>query len=105
MSKNNIHEMMSQIEGKWKIFILNKLAVNGTQRYKELKQLMPEASDQLLTNKLKELEKDNLIYREIFQMVPPKVEYSLTEKGLNLNHIIYLLDNWAKKDPNQITFK
>lgn len=99
MNENNFSDIMSQIEGKWKIFILSKLAVHGTQRYTELKEFMPEASDQILTNKLKELEENNLVRREIFQTMPPKVEYSITEKGQRLNQIICLLDHWATNKP------
>ncbi|MEK4664538.1 winged helix-turn-helix transcriptional regulator [Priestia sp. FSL H7-0729] len=99
MSENIFQEIMYQIEGKGKIFILNELALHGTQRYSELKLLLPHSSDQLLTNKLKELLKYNLISRTIFLTVPPKVEYSITVKGQNLIEIVCLLDHWATHKP------
>lgn len=65
------------LSGKWKAGILFHL-LPGTRRFGELQRLMPEATRQMLTAHLRELEQDGLIHRQVYAEVPPKVEYSLT---------------------------
>src|SRR4051812_14000642 len=64
--------------GKWKIRIINSL-VNGKRRYSELRKLLPEVSEKMLSQELKELEKNKIVDRKFYPTVPPMVEYSLTE--------------------------
>ncbi|MBN9298721.1 MAG: helix-turn-helix transcriptional regulator [Filimonas sp.] len=71
---------LSHIGGTWKMPILWRLARN-TQRFSELKKDIPHITDKMLTSQLKELESKGLIERIAYATVPPKVEYSLTEKG------------------------
>jgi len=68
------------ISGKWKAMILFHL-MKEIYRFNELKRLLPKISQRMLTNQLRELEADGLVYRKIYAEVPPKVEYSLTERG------------------------
>lgn len=66
--------------GKWKILILWYLS-GGCLRFSEIKRKLPEVTQKMLTNQLRSLEEDGLISRKVFPVVPPKVEYSLTEIG------------------------
>jgi DNA-binding HxlR family transcriptional regulator len=84
------------IDGKWKCVILWHLLDSGTQRFNALRRRVPGATQRMLTAQLRELENDGLVRREIFPQVPPKVEYSLTEKGLSLSPILLALKEWGE---------
>jgi DNA-binding HxlR family transcriptional regulator len=83
------------IGGKYKAIILWHL-MSKTLRYSELHRLMPKATDKMLTQQLRELEKDKLISRTVYPVVPPKTEYSLTEFGKSLSPILNALCNWGE---------
>ncbi|MGN8646587.1 winged helix-turn-helix transcriptional regulator [Gracilibacillus sp. HCP3S3_G5_1] len=87
---------LAVIGGKWKILILWHLGKEGTKRFSELKALMPGITQRMLANQLKELEEDRIIHREVYPVVPPKVEYSLTEHGQSLMPILDSLYEWGK---------
>lgn len=82
------------IGGKYKAVILWHL-MNKTLRYSELHRLMPKATDKMLAQQLRELERDNLIVRTVYPVVPPKTEYSLTEFGKTLTPILDALCDWG----------
>jgi DNA-binding HxlR family transcriptional regulator len=82
------------IGGKWKTLIIWHLGEN-TMRFNELKRKLPRVSQKMLTQQLRSLEGSGLINRKIYQEVPPKVEYSLTEYGKSLLPILRYLCNWA----------
>lgn len=95
---------LSVIGGKWKWLILYKLFQNGVQRYGELKQSMPSITHKTLSQQLKELEAEELVYRNQYYQVPPKVEYSLTQKGKTLIPILQRMSDWgANNNPLQNT--
>ncbi|MEI2803369.1 MAG: helix-turn-helix domain-containing protein [Trichococcus flocculiformis] len=71
------------IAGKWKIIILWNLSTQ-TRRFNELQRLLPNISKGILTRQLRELEEDQMVHREVYKEVPPKVEYSLTPLGAKL---------------------
>ena len=85
------------IGGKWKPIILYNLKKRGTLRTSELKKLIPNISQKMLTQQLRELEKDGIINRKVYNQVPPKVEYSLTEYGCSLNELLDNLCKWGEK--------
>ncbi|MDL4839972.1 winged helix-turn-helix transcriptional regulator [Aquibacillus sp. LR5S19] len=87
---------LSIIEGKWKLIILCHLGLIGTRRFGELRKLIPTITQKMLTNKLRELEQDGVVHREVYPVVPPKVEYSLTEQGKSLHPILHMLEEWGK---------
>ena len=90
-----VEATISLIGGKYKAVILWHL-MNGTMRYSELHRKMTKATDKMLSQQLRELEKDGLINRVVYPVVPPKTEYSLTEFGGTLAPILDSLCDWGK---------
>lgn len=84
------------IGGKWKMLILWHLGKEGTKRFGELKALMPGITQRMLVNQLRELEEDLIVERKVYPVVPPKVEYSLTEQGKSLMPILDSMYKWGK---------
>ena len=88
---------MSLIQGKYKMFILYTLMEFKVVRFNELKKYIGSISYKTLSSTLKELEKDDLVHREEYPQIPPKVEYSLTERGQSLIPILDNLCEWGDK--------
>lgn len=86
------------IGGKWKPLILYFLIEEGTKRFGEIKSFINHTSHKTLTNQLKELEEDELVIRTAYPTVPPKVEYSITEKGKSLYPILEAMCEWGEKN-------
>ena len=82
------------ISGKWKIFIIYLLK-DGVLRFNELQKNIPDIRRAYLTQQLRELEKDRLVHREVYKVVPPKVEYSLTEIGMKFLDVINAIERWG----------
>ena len=93
MKYSGVSEPLKLIGGKWKIAILHALSM-GPIRFGELKRNLSPITQQMLTKQLRELEKDNLINRKVFDVVPPKVEYSLTEFGWSIEPVLVALCKW-----------
>ncbi|MGE7762505.1 winged helix-turn-helix transcriptional regulator [Peribacillus sp. NPDC097895] len=90
-----VTETQNVIAGKWKIIILWHL--KETRRFGELQRLVPGISKGILTSQLRELERDQMINRKVYQEVPPKVEYSLTNAGESFMPILESMGEWGKK--------
>ena len=91
--------MVSTVEligGKWKLGIICYLR-HGTWRFKELQQHLPNVKHQVLSQQLRELEDAGLVQRKVYAEVPPKVEYSLTEKGRTLIPVLTALHAWGRE--------
>lgn len=86
---------ISLIDGKWKMHILFWLWKKEVLRYSELKRALGKVTHKMLSNQLKELENDDLIVRKEYPQVPPKVEYSLSEKGKSLIPVLSALCKWG----------
>lgn len=82
------------IDGKWKGVILYHL-LEGTLRFNEIRRRLASVTQRMLTNQLREMEADGLIARKVYAEVPPKVEYSLTERGRTLEPVIHALKVWG----------
>ncbi|MGY9059860.1 MAG: winged helix-turn-helix transcriptional regulator [Candidatus Puniceispirillales bacterium] len=91
--------------GKWKIRIIFLIYQNKKNRFGELKKILQTITQQMLSKQLKELELDGLINRKVFQVVPPKVEYTLTDFGLSVIPILKSFTNWNKKNNRTISLK
>ena len=84
------------INGKWKLRILYELACEKIFRYSELKRNLTPITHKMLSTQLKELEEDGIIIRKEYPQVPPKVEYSLSEKGISFIPIINAMCDWGQ---------
>jgi DNA-binding HxlR family transcriptional regulator len=82
------------IGGKYKALILWHL-IGGALRHGALQKLIPQATPKMLTQQLRELERDQLVLRTVYPVVPPKVEYALTDLGLSLKPILYAMYAWG----------
>ncbi len=89
---------LSIIGGKWKMIIMFWLVEYKVLRYGELKRLVGQISDKVLNQQLKELERDGIILRKEYPQIPPKVEYSLTERGLSLMPILEAICEWGEEN-------
>ncbi|KGO80762.1 HxlR family transcriptional regulator [Flavobacterium beibuense F44-8] len=87
--------------GKWKIRLLWFIN-EGNKRPSELQRKIPDASRRVLNMQLKELEKHELIARKVYAVVPPKVEYSLTDFGKTLLPVITLMGEWGDKNEERL---
>lgn len=83
------------IGGKWKAVLLWELS-EKTLRFNELNRLFPSATRKMLTQQLKEMERDGLIYRKEYPQIPPKVEYSLTDFGRSFMPVLFSMNEWGK---------
>jgi len=92
----SVRAALSVIGGKWKPVIARYLMLE-TKRFGELRKSMPDVTQKMLTQQLRELERDGVIQRKIYQEVPPKVEYSLTPYGDTLRPILRELCKWGEK--------
>ena len=91
-----LNHAMNLIGTKWKPLILFHL-LEGALRSGVLQKKVPNISNKMFTQTVRELEKDGLISRKVFPIVPPKVEYELTIKGKSLDKILRSLDSWGKE--------
>ena len=90
-----VEATLEVIGGKWKGVILHYLLRDGVKRFGELRKVMPDATQRMLTNQLRELEADGVVHREVYAEVPPRVEYSLTEFGKTLAPLIEGMRKWG----------
>lgn len=90
-----VRNIISRFSGKWAMLVLCVLAENETTRFNEIGKAIPDISPKVLTETLKNLEADGLIFRRLYAEIPPRVEYSLTDIGKSLIPHIGNLIGWA----------
>ena len=90
-----VEATLSLISDKWKVLILRDL-LTGTKRFGELKKSIGTISQKVLTSNLRAMEDDGLLMREVFAEVPPRVEYTLTERGASLAPVINAMRTWGE---------
>ena len=83
------------VGGRWKVPILYHLFERKVCRFSELRRSLPGCTPKMLTQQLRELERDGVVHREVYRQVPPKVEYSLTPLGHSLKPIIAAMCKWG----------
>ncbi len=97
-----IRNVLSRIGDKWSMLVLFTLEKYGVLRFNGLKLYIPDISKKMLSTALKVLEADGLVARKVYAEVPPRVEYSLTERGLSLIPLINSLIDWAAENMEDI---
>jgi DNA-binding HxlR family transcriptional regulator len=90
-----VETSMEVLGGKWKPRILWKLTRDGTLRYAQIKRDLGAITPKMLTQQLRELERDGLIVRKVYPEVPPRVEYSLSDFGKTLRPVLFALADWG----------
>jgi len=99
-----IRQVISRFGDKWSmlvLFMLNR-SESGVLRFNEIRRLMTDCSQKMLSQTLKNLEQSHLVHREVFPEVPPRVEYSLTETGKSLMPVIIALIDWGKEHFDEV---
>lgn len=97
-----VRNVVARFGNKWALLVILVLSENEPIRYNELGRKIPDISSRVLSNTLRTLEADGLILRTVYQEVPPRVEYSLTDTGRSLVPIILELTEWAEKNMKTI---
>jgi DNA-binding HxlR family transcriptional regulator len=96
-----VEAALEVIGGKWKGAILFRL-LDDKKRFNEIKRLFPSLTQRILTQQLRELERDGVVHRKVYAEVPPRVEYSLTDFGRTLEPALRLLSGWGAKHVDKI---
>ena len=91
-----VNELIGRVADKWTLLVLEELEDHGTCRFTELARLVPGISQKMLTQTLRAMERDGLVHREVFAVVPPKVEYRLTNLGRSLGEAFCGVWHWAE---------
>lgn len=91
-----VESTIEVIGGRWKVLILREL-FQGVKRFGQLHRALQGITQKMLTQQLREMERDGLIHREVYLQVPPKVEYSLTPLGESLKPIIAVMHEWGTR--------
>jgi DNA-binding HxlR family transcriptional regulator len=86
---------LSVIGGRWKIAIVYHLLQSNRLRLSELQNKLPDINQRMLIRQLRELEQDKILERTVYPVVPPKVDYRLTEIGLSLDKVVFSICNWG----------
>lgn len=92
-----VEAAVAVLGGTWKLSIVKQLLERGTLRTAELHRAIPQVSQRTLTRQLRELEDDGILGRVVFPEVPPRVEYSLTERGESLGPIVEAMNDWGAR--------
>ncbi len=88
---------LAVIGGRWKVLILYHL-FGGVKRFSELQRALPGVTQKMLTQQLREMERDGIVSRTVYPQVPPRVEYALTERGRTLQPVVRAMCRWGVKE-------
>lgn len=97
-----VNEVIGRVADKWTMLILEVLAEHGETRFSRVGQLVGGISQKMLTQTLRQMERDGLIIRTVHPVIPPKVEYRLTDLGLTLAEAFCSVWTWAEKNIERI---
>lgn len=98
-----VRNILSRFTDKWSLLTLSVLFPGKTMRYGEIKKEIPDISQKMLTNTLKNLEEYHLIRRQAYAEIPPRVEYSITDTGKSLIPAVQMMIEWAQKHFEEVT--
>ncbi len=91
-----VHELIGRVADKWTMLVLEELEENGVLRFTQLSRKIPGVSQKMLTQTLRQMERDGLVHRTVHPVVPPKVEYRLTELGHGLSESFCGVWRWVE---------
>jgi len=94
--------LLVMLRGKWKAQVLYEFCIYDRVRFGQLKKDLPDITNTMLSNTLRELEEDGLIFREQFNEIPPRVEYGFTEMGRDLLPVFYEIMRWGFKHEDEV---
>ena len=92
-----VEATLSRIGGKYKAIILYHIMEDKVLRFNQIQKYIPRATAKMLTQQLRELEKDSLIHRKVYPVVPPKTEYTMTDLGNTLHDVVYAMCDWGRE--------
>jgi DNA-binding HxlR family transcriptional regulator len=98
-----VRNVLARFSDKWSLLVLVCILQNGKMRYTEIRRSIPDISQKMLSSTLKHLEEDNLLVREAYAEIPPRVEYSLSETGESLMLAMRLLLDWSLQHFQEVT--
>ena len=99
MAASGVEQAFRMLEGRWKMVIIFHLFDRGTLRFSELERAIPGASQKMLIQQLRDLERNGIVSRTVYPQVPPKVEYQLTPWGQAMCPALDSLLEWAAQRP------
>lgn len=97
-----IRNVLARVGDKWSLLVLYTLQHRESLRFKQLQRLLPDISQKSLTQTLRMLEEDGFVSRKVYAEVPPRVEYSLTERSMSFLPVVNSLIDWAKANMDDI---
>ncbi len=103
-SRCPVEATLGVMGGRWKAAVLFQLS-SGTQRFGQLRKLLPNVTQRMLTLQLRELEQDGLVRRTVYAEVPPRVEYELTAWGESLRPVIDAMCEWGQRYRRRLDVK
>ena len=99
MAASGVEQAFRMLEGRWKMVIIFHLFDRGILRFSELERAIPDVSQKMLIQQLRDLERDGIVARKVYPQVPPKVEYALTSWGQAMCPALDTLLEWAAQRP------
>ncbi|WEK53375.1 MAG: helix-turn-helix domain-containing protein [Candidatus Cohnella colombiensis] len=90
------YESAAELLGKKWTGLIVRVLLGGPKRFKEIKEQIPDMSDKMLTDRMKELESHGVLTRTVYPEMPVRIEYELTEKGRNLEEVITSIQSWGE---------
>lgn len=91
------YELAAELLGKKWTGLIIRVLLGGPKRFKEIKEQIPEMSDKMLTDRMKELEQLSVVKRTVYPEMPVRIEYELTEKGHGLEPVILSIQDWGEQ--------
>ena len=98
-----MQDALRPLEGRWKLMIMAQLLAGRAMRFSDLGRALPEISQKMLIQRLRDLEEDGIVSRTLYPQVPPKVEYCLTEVGKGLRPVFIALLDWTELQRSTIS--
>ena len=94
-------DVLGRISGRWSLYIIMSL-MSGPMRFSELKRQVEGISQKMLTQTLRELEEDGIVHRTVTPIIPPRVDYELTEMGRELQGPLAAISDWTQRNGDRV---